>query len=75
MTVVWVLGAVVFAWAFGGILLQLAIWIVALAIQLLVWTFWAFVSLVSLAWLALTDRPALARCWRDAEPGRRIQPG
>lgn len=75
MAVVWLLGAVAFAWAFGGILVQLAIWIVALTIQLLAWIFWAFVILASLAWLALTDRPALARCWRDADPGRRLQPG
>ena len=56
--------------AFGG--LQLLIWALAMLIQMVVWAAWALAGLVGMVWMALVDRPAFVRLWREA--GNRHQP-
>ena len=56
--------------AFGG--LQLLIWAIAMAVQMVVWAAWALEGLAGMIWVALVDRPAVVRLWRKA--GDRHQP-
>jgi hypothetical protein len=63
-------GIVIVVLVAGTYVLQGLILLAALAWQLLVWIVWGAMTIVSALFLAVTDRAALARMWRDADPAR-----
>ena len=67
-------GAIILIVSAATGLLQLLIWLVAMAVQLLIWAFWAVAGGLGLLWLAITDRKELARIWRESDTKRHGAP-
>jgi len=61
----WLLGAVVLTVFLGSWVLQIALWLLDLALRLVGWMAALLFGLVSLLALALIDRRQLARIWRN----------
>ena len=65
-----VVGLIILGLVLGTYLLQVMVWLAALAVQLIVWAFWGVAGAVSLVWLAIADRRELARIWRETRTRR-----
>ena len=61
----WLVGAFVAVVFFGTWAVQIALWLLALALRLAAWTGMVLVGLVSLLALALVDRRQPAQIWRN----------
>ncbi|SFS80250.1 hypothetical protein [Brevundimonas viscosa] len=61
----WLVAAVILLVFFGTWALQIALWLLMLALRLAAWTGMVLFGLVSLLALALIDRRQLARIWRN----------
>jgi len=61
----WLVGAFVVVVFFGTWALQIALWLLAVALRLAGWVAIALFGLMSLLALAVIDRRQLARIWRN----------
>ncbi|WP_374513840.1 hypothetical protein [Brevundimonas sp.] len=61
----WLVAAAILLVFFGTWALQIALWLLMLALRLAAWTGMVLFGLVSLLALALIDRRQLARIWRN----------
>lgn len=61
----WATGAVIFLVFFGTWAIQIALWLLAVALRLTGWLFMILFGLASVLALAFLDRKQLARIWRN----------